>query len=242
MTENTAPTPGRAASGRRTRQVVFTVDTPGDITDDVLIGEFAEMYASDPKVRPGWWVSIPEIAGRNQLAALCGHEFSYGGVAYSCERMPHETDGYGSLFRHAAPIDAGHAEGTDEGDGHGEADLLTWGEDGPWPDGPGEGQDSSVAWGTIAEYIASDVTQLRAELKFNRDRHAARVAELEAALTQLREAVTALADEWGAEAADCHLLAGNSGPDDPSRLLWESGGELRDGHAAALRKLAGERQ
>jgi hypothetical protein len=74
----------------------------------------------------------------------CGHEYELGGVAYACERGPHAVDGYGPAFRHAARIDAGHAKGTDDGDGNGPADLVTWGED----EG-GDGQDWEVAWGAV---------------------------------------------------------------------------------------------
>jgi hypothetical protein len=79
----------------------------------------------------------------------CGHEYVLGGIAYGCERAPHLIDGHGPAFRHAAGIDAELAEGTDEGDGHGPATLVTWGED-----GNGEGQDWEIDWGTIEDYAA----------------------------------------------------------------------------------------
>jgi hypothetical protein len=88
-------------------------------------------------------------AGTEGDAGECGHEYVLGGVAYGCERTPHEIDGYGPKFRHAAEIDAGFAEGTDEGDGHGPATLVTWGED-----GNGDGQDWEIDWGTVAGYGA----------------------------------------------------------------------------------------
>jgi hypothetical protein len=77
----------------------------------------------------------------------CGHEYVLGGVAYGCERAPHPIDGYGPAFRHAAGIDEELAEGTDEGDGHGPATLVTWGED-----GRGDGQDWEIDWGTVEDY------------------------------------------------------------------------------------------
>lgn len=125
----------------------------------------------------GLAAKLAAVTAERDEARVCGHEFVLGDVGYRCERMPHEIDGYGSLFRHAAGVDAELAEGTDEGDGRGDADLVTWGEDGPWPDGPGEGQDWELAWGTIAEYIASDVTQMRAERNHAREQLAAVTAE-----------------------------------------------------------------
>ena len=81
--------------------------------------------------------------------SVCGHEFELGGSIYTCERAPHPVDGYLRLYRHAAGIDAELAVGTDEGDGNGPADLVTWGED-----GAGDGQDWEVAWGSVAEWQA----------------------------------------------------------------------------------------
>lgn len=52
--------PGFQEPGRRTRRVVFSVDTPGDVTDVDLSGVFARMWADAP-VMPGWWVSPPSI-------------------------------------------------------------------------------------------------------------------------------------------------------------------------------------
>jgi hypothetical protein len=72
----------------------------------------------------------------------CGHEHTIGVVAYRCERTPHPVDGHGPDFRHAAKIDAEQAKGTDEGDGRGTADLVTWGED-----ALGDGQDWAIDWG-----------------------------------------------------------------------------------------------
>ncbi len=46
-------------------------------------------------------------------------------------------------------IDEELAEGTDEGDGHGPATLVTWGED-----GRGDGQDREIDWGTVEDYAA----------------------------------------------------------------------------------------
>ena len=79
--------------------------------------------------------------------AICGHEYELSNVAYRCERAPHPVDGYSPPFRHAALIDAELAKGTDEEDGYGTADLLTWGED-----DNGDGQDWEIAWGTVADY------------------------------------------------------------------------------------------
>lgn len=70
----------------------------------------------------------------------CGHEYAIGNVAYRCERAPHPADD----MRHAAQIDEEHAKGTDEGDGHGSATLVTWGED-----EAGDGQDWAIAWGAV---------------------------------------------------------------------------------------------
>jgi RyR domain len=84
---------------------------------------------------------------RDHKQAPCGHEYVLGGVAYACERAPHEIDGYGLAFRHAAEVDGGFAKGTDEGDGHGPATLATWGED-----SQGEGQDWEIAWGSVEAY------------------------------------------------------------------------------------------
>jgi hypothetical protein len=78
-------------------------------------------------------------------AAECGHELILGDVAYACERTPHQIDGYGYRFRHAARIDEQHARDTDEGDGFGRASLITWGED-----AYGDAQDWEAAWGTLA--------------------------------------------------------------------------------------------
>ena len=77
----------------------------------------------------------------------CGHEHVIGNVAYRCERAPHPIGGYGATFRHAAAIDEEHARGTDEGDGGGPADLVTWGED-----EQGDGQDREIAWGAVGTY------------------------------------------------------------------------------------------
>lgn len=93
---------------------------------------------------------FPVIGGDDE-PGTCGHEFGLGGITYYCERHPHEVDGYGPRFRHAAAIDEGHAERTDEQDGFGRADLMTWGED-----GNGDGQDWEVAWGALAGYGAED--------------------------------------------------------------------------------------
>ena len=79
--------------------------------------------------------------------SACGHEYVIGNVAYACERQPHPTDGYDAEHRHAAPIDAEMAKGTDEHDGFGPADLVTWGED-----GNGDGQDWAIAWGPAEAY------------------------------------------------------------------------------------------
>lgn len=75
--------------------------------------------------------------------SACGHEYVIGNVAYRCERAPHPAD----EFRHAAQIDEEHARGTDEGDGHGPATVVTWGED-----EAGDGQDWAIAWGTAGDY------------------------------------------------------------------------------------------
>lgn len=87
--------------------------------------------------------------GSPPAPALCGHEFSYGGVAYKCERAPHPIDGNGPPCRHASPIDAELARrlGEDDDEDRGEADLLTWGED-----DTGDGQEVEAAWGTVADY------------------------------------------------------------------------------------------
>ena len=81
---------------------------------------------------------------------VCGHEFILGDVAYNCERPPHLVDGHGLRYRHVATIDAGLAKGTDEGDGFGNATLVTWGED-----GNGAGQDWEIAWGSVADHDAA---------------------------------------------------------------------------------------
>jgi hypothetical protein len=81
----------------------------------------------------------------------CGHEFSLSGVGYRCERTPHPIDDGSNIpkapYRHAAAIDAEIAEGTEEHEGQGEADLITWGED-----ETGEGQDWDLAWGDVTVF------------------------------------------------------------------------------------------
>jgi hypothetical protein len=83
-------------------------------------------------------------------AETCGHEHEFG---YRCERTPHPVNDPqgsnipGAPYRHAAAISAEHAKGTDEDDGHGEADLITWGED-----DNGDGQDWDVAWGDVTDF------------------------------------------------------------------------------------------
>jgi hypothetical protein len=79
--------------------------------------------------------------------AECGHEHSYGGVAYRCQRAPHPVDGHGLEFRHAARIDAELAERTGDVDGDGTPDLLTW-----EGDEPGDGENTEVAWGAVEDY------------------------------------------------------------------------------------------
>ena len=54
------PVPDTGETGRRTRRVTFTVDTPGDVTDAGLAEVFAQMWVDAP-VMPGWWVSTPEV-------------------------------------------------------------------------------------------------------------------------------------------------------------------------------------
>ena len=81
----------------------------------------------------------------------CGHECEYANVIYTCERAPHEIDGYKPRFRHAAGIDAGLAERlNDPDDERGEPDLLTWGED-----EIGGAQEPEVDWGTVEDYAGS---------------------------------------------------------------------------------------
>jgi hypothetical protein len=90
---------------------------------------------------------------------ICGHEGSQGGTGYTCERAPHPVDGYGAPFRHAARIDAGHAERTDPGDERGQADLITWGED-----DIGGDQAWELAWGALGEYGTGLRTGLMTEI------------------------------------------------------------------------------
>ena len=93
----------------------------------------------------------PPAAAAPGQAAPCGHEFELGDVRYACARPAHPVGGSGPAFRHACDIGAELARGTDEGDGHGKADLLTWGED-----GNGDGQDWEIAWGTLEGYAAGE--------------------------------------------------------------------------------------
>jgi hypothetical protein len=83
--------------------------------------------------------------------ATCGHEHEYGGIAYRCERAPHSTAGHEERHRHAARIDAGYAREIGDVDGEGTPDLLTW-------DGgeSGDGDNTEVAWGTVAAYGAGE--------------------------------------------------------------------------------------
>lgn len=83
--------------------------------------------------------------------ALCGHEHSYGGVAYRCERRPHPVDGHEDRHRHAARIDAGYARELGDIDGNGTPDLLTWEGGEPGAD-DGDGENEEVAWGTVAAW------------------------------------------------------------------------------------------
>ena len=62
--------------------------------------------------------------------SACGHEYVIGNVAYACERQPHPTDGYDAEHRHAAPIDAEMAKGTD-----GQDWAIAWGPAEAYPDG-----------------------------------------------------------------------------------------------------------
>jgi hypothetical protein len=79
--------------------------------------------------------------------SACGHGCEIGNTAYTCERAPHAIDGYDAEHRHAATIGEELAKGTDENDGFGPADVVTWGED-----GNGDGQNWEVAWGTVEAY------------------------------------------------------------------------------------------
>jgi hypothetical protein len=79
--------------------------------------------------------------------AVCGHEHEYGGIAYRCERPPHPVDGHEERHRHAARIDAGYAREIGDVDGQGTPDLLTW-----EGDEPGDGDNTEVAWGSVASY------------------------------------------------------------------------------------------
>jgi hypothetical protein len=87
------------------------------------------------------------IAAGQPQPAPCGHEHEYGGIAYRCERAPHPVDGHEERHRHAARIDAGYAEEIGDVDGDGTPDLLTW-----EGDEPGDGDNTEVAWGTVAAY------------------------------------------------------------------------------------------
>ncbi len=87
-------------------------------------------------------------AGAGQ-AARCGSEGHYGGVVYFCERAPHSVDDHSLASRHAAQIDAELARFTDEGDGHGTADLVTWEDDGE------DGDNWEIEWGTVEQYARS---------------------------------------------------------------------------------------
>lgn len=95
------------------------------------------------KLRP------PDSCTPADVARTCGHEYELGDCTYTCERAPHPIGGHLPPYRHAAGIDAELAAGTDEGDGNGRADLVTWGED-----SNGDGQDWEVAWGAVAEWKA----------------------------------------------------------------------------------------
>ena len=111
----------------------------------VLAGRLAAVHAATAPTA-GRTASVTAEPPR----PVCGHEYVLGDVAYRCERPPHPADGYGPGFRHAAGIDAGLAEWTDEGGGDGPATLVTWGED-----SQGDGQGWEIAWGTIADYGAA---------------------------------------------------------------------------------------
>jgi len=123
---------------------------PGENPADVLAG----LDGAWDYLTPGQQ-GAEEEGARAAIAAApagpraCGHEFELGDSIYTCERSPHPVDGYLPIYRHAADIDAELAAGTDEGDGNGTADLVTWGED-----GNGDGQDWEVAWGSVAEWEA----------------------------------------------------------------------------------------
>lgn len=131
----------------------------GQVFDSEDVPRCIRCGCTDEQACPGGCTWVPgsmdgDLCSRCAPAAeepadgACGHECEQGGVGYRCERPAgHPIDGYGPKFRHAAGIDADLAEGTDEGDGFGTADLVTWGED-----EIGGEQDVAVDWGTIEAY------------------------------------------------------------------------------------------
>lgn len=130
------------------------VDYTDSERSDISYDEYARVTGDVPGLVlfEGWLTgdrNAPPPSAAAVTAGACGHEFELGGSIYACERAPHPVNGYLPLYRHAAAIDAELAAGTDEGDGNGAADLVTWGED-----AAGDGQDWEVAWGSVAEWQA----------------------------------------------------------------------------------------